>query len=40
MEHFQLVEEWCEVYAPDLGHKIQPVEIEGDEVLFDSIQAH
>lgn len=36
MEHFQLVEEWCEVYAPDLVTKIKPVEIEGDELgLFE-----
>jgi Rne/Rng family ribonuclease len=36
MEHFQLVEEWCEVYAPDLVTKIQPVEIESDELgLFE-----
>lgn len=36
MEHFQLVEEWCEVYAPDLVTKIKPVEIENDELgLFE-----
>ncbi|MFN3828127.1 MAG: ribonuclease E/G [Micavibrio sp.] len=32
MDHFRLVEEWCEVYAPDLVTKIQPVEIDDDEM--------
>lgn len=27
MDHFQLIEEWCEVYAPDLVTKIVPVEL-------------
>ena len=36
MEHFQLVEEWCEVYAPDLVTKIQPVETSDDDLgLFE-----
>lgn len=36
MDHFQLVEEWCEVYAPDLVTKIQPVETASDELgLFE-----
>lgn len=36
MDHFQLVEEWCEVYAPDLVTKIQPVETDNDDLgLFE-----
>lgn len=36
MDHFQLVEEWCEVYAPDLVPKIKPVETENDDLgLFE-----
>jgi|JI10StandDraft_1071094.scaffolds.fasta_scaffold09088_9 ribonuclease G len=36
MDHFQLVEEWCEVYAPDLVTKIKPVETENDDLgLFE-----
>lgn len=36
MEHFQLVEEWCEVYAPDLVTKIQIVETSDDDLgLFE-----
>lgn len=36
MDHFQLVEEWCEVYAPDLVTKIQPVEIDDQDLgLFE-----
>jgi len=27
MDHFQAVEEWCEVYAPDLVTKIRPIEL-------------
>jgi Rne/Rng family ribonuclease len=27
MDHFQEVEEWCEIYAPDLVTKIEPVEL-------------
>jgi len=27
MDHFQLAEEWCDVYAPDLVTKIKPVDI-------------
>lgn len=30
MDHFQEVEEWCEVYAPDLVTKIEPVELPKD----------
>ena len=29
MDHFQLVEAWCDIYAPDLVPKITPLEIEG-----------
>lgn len=29
MDHFHLVEEWCDIYAPDLVPKITPLEIEG-----------
>lgn len=28
MDHFQVVEEWCSVFAPDLVTKIEPVEID------------
>ena len=38
MEQYQEVEEWCEVYAPDLVTKIKPVELpdqEADLGLFD-----
>lgn len=36
MDHFQLVEEWCEVYAPDLVTKIKPVETSQDDLgLFE-----
>ena len=27
MDHYQAVEEWCEIYAPDLVVRIQPVEL-------------
>ncbi len=27
MDHFQMAEEWCDIYAPDLVTKIKPVEI-------------
>ena len=29
MDHLNLVEEWCSVFAPDLVTKIEPVEIDG-----------
>lgn len=38
MEQYQHVEEWCEIYAPDLVTKIKPVELpnqESDLGLFD-----
>ena len=38
MEQYQEVEEWCEIYAPDLVTKIKPVELpdqEADLGLFD-----
>lgn len=38
MDHYQMAEEWCDIYAPDLVTKIQPVEMEGatqDFALFD-----
>ena len=38
MDHFQETEEWCEVYAPDLVTKIEPIELpqpEADLGLFD-----
>lgn len=38
MDHYQYVEEWCELFAPDLVTKIQPVELHNpnDELaLFD-----
>lgn len=38
MEQYQHVEEWCEVYAPDLVTKVTPVELEDQEAdlgLFD-----
>lgn len=38
MDHYQETEEWCEVYAPDLVTKIEPVELpkpEADLGLFD-----
>lgn len=38
MEHMESVEEWCELYAPDLMMKITPVEIDnpyGNLALFD-----
>jgi ribonuclease G len=31
MDHYQQVEEWCEVFAPDLVTKITPVEVEDPE---------
>jgi ribonuclease G len=31
MDHFQQVEEWCEVFAPDLVTKITPVEVNDPE---------
>lgn len=31
MDHYQLVEEWCEIFAPDLVTKITPVEIDDPE---------
>ncbi len=39
MDHFELVEEWCELYAPDLVTKIEPVEMPGahdDLALFEA----
>ncbi|MCB9989601.1 MAG: ribonuclease E/G [Rhodospirillales bacterium] len=38
MDHYQIVEEWCELYAPDLVTKIVPVELPGaqtDMALFE-----
>lgn len=38
MDHYQLAEEWCDIYAPDLVTKIHPVEVKGaaqDFALFD-----
>ena len=38
MERYQEVEEWCEIYAPDLVTKVKPVEMEDQELdlaLFD-----
>ncbi len=38
MEKFKLVEEWCEIFAPDLVPKIKPIEIpnvDSDLALFD-----
>jgi Rne/Rng family ribonuclease len=38
MDHFQLAEEWCSVFAPDLMTKIEPLEMENaakDFALFD-----
>ena len=38
MEHFESVEEWCGLYAPDLMTKITPIEIDnpyGNLALFD-----
>ena len=29
MDHYQLAEEWCDIYAPDLVTKVHPVEIPG-----------
>lgn len=34
MEHYQMAEEWCDIYAPDLVPKVRPVEIEGGEQEF------
>lgn len=39
MEQYQEVEEWCEIYAPDLVTKIRPVELDDPEAalgLFDA----
>lgn len=33
MDHFQLAEEWCDIYAPDLVTRIKPMEI--DEATHD-----
>lgn len=38
MDHYQQAEEWCDIYAPDLMPRIQPVEVEDaseDLVLFE-----
>lgn len=38
MDHYQKVEEWCEIFAPDLVTKITPVEVDDPEAglaLFD-----
>lgn len=38
MDHFRLVEDWCELFAPDLVTKIQPIELENaaeDMSLYD-----
>lgn len=38
MEQYQEVEEWCEIYAPDLVTKVKPIELEDQEAdlgLFD-----
>lgn len=38
MDRFQEVEEWCEIYAPDLVTKVKPIELEYDDLdlaLFD-----
>ncbi len=40
MEHFQSVEEWCEVYAPDLVTKIKPVEIKNATVALGLFEHH
>ncbi|MCB1557046.1 MAG: ribonuclease E/G, partial [Alphaproteobacteria bacterium] len=32
MDHFQMAEEWCELYAPDLVTKIVPLEVPGMDV--------
>lgn len=33
MDQFQSVEEWCEIFAPDLVTKVRPVDLEGDKDL-------
>lgn len=38
MDHYELIEDWCEIYAPDLVTKITPLELEdphADLSLFD-----
>ena len=32
MERYQEVEEWCEIYAPDLVTKVEPVELDNQEL--------
>lgn len=34
MDHFNSVEDWCTIFAPDLVHKITPVELENAAVDF------
>lgn len=34
MQHYEYVEEWCSIFAPDLVTKIEPVEIKGAEKDF------
>lgn len=40
MDHYQLAEEWCDIYAPDLVTKINPVEIEGGGHEFGLFEHH
>ncbi len=40
MDHYQLVEEWCDIYAPDLMTRIKPVEIADGAQEFGLFEHH
>ena len=40
MDHYQLAEEWCDIYAPDLVTKVHPVEIPGGAKDFGLFEHH
>ncbi len=40
MDHFALVEEWCDLFAPDLMTRITPVEVDNPESEFALFEHH